>query len=158
MELHISLFFFFKVLRLLQVSLSEHSAISFVEPHYASYTKYYLEEHFMYIAYTICYHEIQRILCRVYICIISKQYPLADQWRYPDRFDNHLLTIYRAFLYQLVTNELSHSYHLDDFNFRVIRNIFSSFTSFFDDIHDSKQNSPRWDAAFGGIICLHYVP
>ena len=47
--------------------------------------------------------------------------------------------------------------------FRGIRGDFSNFLiSFFDGIHVNKQNSPRWDAAFcgvisGAILCL-YVP
>ena len=48
-----------------------------------------------------------------------------------------------------MTNGLSHRYHLDEptFTFRVIQ--------FFDEFSPSKQNSPRWDAAFWGyILCL----
>ena len=49
----------------------------------------------------------------------------------------------------LVTNGLSHPYHLDEsiFIFGGIGGIFS----FFDENHVSKQNSPRWDAAFCGV-------
>ena len=49
-----------------------------------------------------------------------------------------------------VTNGLSHPYHLDEstFSFRGIGNIIFISISFFDEIHVSKQNSPRWNAAF----------
>ena len=45
----------------------------------------------------------------------------------------------------LVTNGLSHPYHLDEssFIFRGFRNNFFIFNIFFDEIHVSKQNSPR---------------
>ena len=44
-------------------------------------------------------------------------------------------------------NGISHPYHLDEATFisRVIRSNFSFL------IHESKQNSPRWDAAFCGV-------
>ena len=53
----------------------------------------------------------------------------------------------------LVTNGLSHPYHWDEsiFILRGTRSIFFIFISFFDEIHVSKQNSPRWDAAFCGV-------
>ena len=60
----------------------------------------------------------------------------------------------------LVTNGISQSYHFDESTF-VLRGIRSNF-SFFDEIHVSKQNSPRWDAAFcsvtSGAILFAYVP
>ena len=59
----------------------------------------------------------------------------------------------------LVTNGLSHSYHLDESTF-IFRGIRSKFSS--DENHLSKQNSPRWDAAFCGVtsgaILFAYVP
>ena len=64
---------------------------------------------------------------------------------------------------QFVTNGLSHPYTLDEFIFifRGVRCKFI-FISFFDEIHLSKQNSPRWDAAFCGVtseaILVAYVP
>ena len=53
-----------------------------------------------------------------------------------------------------MTNGLSHRYHLDEsiFIFRDIRCSFFIFISFFDENPASKQNSPRWDAAFWGVI------
>ena len=53
----------------------------------------------------------------------------------------------------LVTNGLSHPYHLDEsiFIFRDISSIFFIFILFFDEFHVSKQNSPKWDAAFCGV-------
>ena len=54
---------------------------------------------------------------------------------------------------QLVTNELSHSYHLDDSTFfRGSRSHFL-FYSIFDKIHLSKQNSPRR----GAVLCRYSV-
>ena len=49
-----------------------------------------------------------------------------------------------------VTNGLSHPYHLDEYTFilRGFGDCFFIFISFFDENHVSKQNSPRWDAAF----------
>ena len=54
----------------------------------------------------------------------------------------------------LVTNGLSHCYHMDEsiFIFRGSRIDIFIFISFFDEIHVSKQNSPRWDAP--GLFCL----
>ena len=54
-----------------------------------------------------------------------------------------------------VTVGLSSSYHLDKSNlfFRDIRSNFS----FLDEIYVSKQNSPRWDAAFCGISSGDYT-
>ena len=48
-----------------------------------------------------------------------------------------------------LTKRIHHPYHLDDPTsvFRGIRDNCSFFISFFDNIHVSKQNSPRWDAA-----------
>ena len=53
----------------------------------------------------------------------------------------------------LVTNGLSHPYLLDESTFILGASdiFFSFFISFFDEIHKSKQNSPRWDAAFCGV-------
>ena len=63
-----------------------------------------------------------------------------------------------------VTNGLSHPYHLDEsvFVFRGSGSIFLFLFHFFDENDVSKQNSPRWDAAFcgvtsGAILCV-YVP
>ena len=60
-------------------------------------------------------------------------------------------------------NGFLHAFQLGEFIliFRGIRSNFSFFT-FFDEIHVSKLNSPRWDAAFcdvtsGGIL-FAYVP
>ena len=51
-----------------------------------------------------------------------------------------------------MTNGLSHPYHLDESTsmFRDVRRNLSFF-SFFDEINVSKQNSPRWYAAFCGV-------
>ena len=60
----------------------------------------------------------------------------------------------------VVTNELSHPYHWDEsiFILRDIRSNFS-FLFHFDEKYVRKQNSPRLDAAFCGVIswvfCLH---
>ena len=54
----------------------------------------------------------------------------------------------------LVTNGLSHPYHLDEsiFIFRDIGIIiFFILISFFDEDHASDQNNPRWDDAFRGV-------
>ena len=59
----------------------------------------------------------------------------------------------------LVTDGLSHPYHLDESTliFRGIRSNFSFFISYFDENRVSKQNNPRWDAAFAtshlGLFC-----
>ena len=64
----------------------------------------------------------------------------------------------------LVTNGLSHPYQLDEssLTFRGIRSNFSFLFHFFDEYTVSKQNSPRWDAAFCGVtsgaILFAYVP
>ena len=66
-------------------------------------------------------------------------------------------------LNHFVTNELSNPYHLDEstLTFRGIRSIFFCI-SLFDEIPVSKQNGPRWDAAFCGVtsraILFAYVP
>ena len=56
----------------------------------------------------------------------------------------------------LFTYGLSHPYHLDEPTFIYI------CISFFDEIQVSKQNGPRWDAAFCGVtsraILFAYVP
>ena len=61
----------------------------------------------------------------------------------------------------LVTNGLSHPYHLDESIF-IFRSIWSIFISFFNENNVSKQNSPRWEAAFCGVtsgaILFAYVP
>ena len=56
-----------------------------------------------------------------------------------------------AYINPLVTNGLSHHYHLDEstFNFRGSRSVFS----FFVESHVSKQNSPRCDAAYTVCLC-----
>ena len=58
----------------------------------------------------------------------------------------------------LVTNGLSHPYHLDEstFIYRGSRGDFSFFISFFDEIPVNKQNSPRCDAAFCGVTSGDY--
>ena len=57
---------------------------------------------------------------------------------------------------QLVTNELSHSYHLDDStSFLGALGVIFHFYFIFDKIYLSKQNSPRRDAAFLPLFCLH---
>ena len=51
-------------------------------------------------------------------------------------------------------NGLSHPYHLDEstFIYRGIMSVFVFiFTSFFYENPVSKQNSPRWEAAFCGV-------
>ena len=64
----------------------------------------------------------------------------------------------------LVTNGLSHHYHLDEsvFIFRGIGSNFSFLFHFSMKIRVSKENSPRWDAAAGGVppgaILFVYVP
>ena len=52
-----------------------------------------------------------------------------------------------------LTNGFSHHYQLDEstFVFRGVRSDFLSFNQFFDENSLSKQNSPRWDAAFCGV-------
>ena len=62
----------------------------------------------------------------------------------------HLNTIevsYKSIFTPLMTNGLSHPYHLDESTF-IFRGTGSIFFSFFDENHVSKQNSQRWDAAF----------
>ena len=59
----------------------------------------------------------------------------------------------------LVTNELSHSYHLDESTHILgASGVISHFHFIFDESHLSKQNSPRWDATFcgdtSGLFCL----
>ena len=64
-----------------------------------------------------------------------------------------------------LTNGFSHHYHLDESTFilGVLRVIFI-FISFFNEISQCKQNSPRWewDAAFCGVtsgaMLFAYVP
>ena len=64
----------------------------------------------------------------------------------------------------LVKNGPSFSYHLDEstFTFRDIRNICFICISFFDEFSVSKQNRPRWEAAFCGVtsgaVMFFYVP
>ena len=59
---------------------------------------------------------------------------------------------------------LSHPYQLDEstFIFRGTRSNFSFFISFFNESHESKQNSPKYDATFCGVasgaILYAYVP
>ena len=61
------------------------------------------------------------------------------------RFKCHLL------INTLVTNELSHHYHYGESTF-IFRGIRSGFKFlFFNEFSQSKQNSPRWDAAFCGV-------
>ena len=61
-------------------------------------------------------------------------------------------------------NGFSHHYHLGEstFIFRGIRSDFLNFNQFFYENSLSKQNSPRWDAAFCGVasgaILFAYVP
>ena len=73
---------------------------------------------------------------------------------------NCLLEKIRKTFNPLVTNGFSHPYHLDQSTF-VLRGFRSNF-SFFDENLVSKQNSPRWDAAFCGVISgailFGYVP
>ena len=61
----------------------------------------------------------------------------------------------------LVTNGFSHFYHLNESTF-IFRSVISFFVSFSDENQTSKQKSPRWDAAFGGVtsvaIQFAYVP
>ena len=63
-----------------------------------------------------------------------------------------------------LTNGFSHHDQLGEstFNFRGVRCDFDFFISFFDEISLSKQNSPRWDAAFCGVtsgaVLFAYVP
>ena len=58
-----------------------------------------------------------------------------------------------------MTNGRFHRYHLDEPNFILGK---SRVISLFDENHVSKQNSPRWDAAFCGVtyeaILVEYVP
>ena len=71
---------------------------------------------------------------------------------------------YKIYIYYImyinpyVTNGLSHPYHLDEstFFFRGIRSNFLFFISLLNEKHVSKQNSPRWDAAFSQFVpfCL----
>ena len=63
-----------------------------------------------------------------------------------------------------LTNGFSHYYHLGEstFIFRGVRSDFLNFIQFFDENFPSKQNSPRWDAAFCGVtsgaMLFAYVP
>ena len=63
-----------------------------------------------------------------------------------------------------MTNGFSHHYHFGEstFIFRGVRIDFLNFIQFFDEISLSKQNSPRWDAAFfggtSGAILFACVP
>ena len=62
----------------------------------------------------------------------------------------------------LVTNGLSHPYHLNGSpHFRGIGSNFSFFSSFFGENQVRKQNSPRRDATFcdvtSGVILFAYV-
>ena len=64
-------------------------------------------------------------------------------------------------IYLLVTNGLSHTYHLDESTFisRGVRRNLSFLFHFFDEFHVSKQNGPRWDAPDSaashlGLFCL----
>ena len=62
-------------------------------------------------------------------------------------------------LISYVTNRLVHGYHLDGSTFILGASCVILFISIFDEITLSKQNSPRWDAAFcgvtsGAIYCL----
>ena len=60
----------------------------------------------------------------------------------------------------LVTNGISHPYHLDESTF-IYRGTRSD-VSFFDENHLSKQTSPRWYTTFWGVtsgaILFAYVP
>ena len=63
-----------------------------------------------------------------------------------------------------MTNELAHNYHLGESTL-ILRGIGSDlhfFSPFFDVISLSKENSPRWDGAFCGVISwdilFAYVP
>ena len=62
-----------------------------------------------------------------------------------------------------LTNGFSHHYHLGESTV-IIRDLRSDFEFLFhfDEIPPSKQNSPRWDAAFCGVtsgaILFAYVP
>ena len=63
----------------------------------------------------------------------------------------------------LVTNGISHPYDLDESTSILgASGVIFHFISFFDEIHVSKQNSPRWDATFCGVtsgaIQFAYVP
>ena len=64
----------------------------------------------------------------------------------------------------LVTNGFSHSYQMDEshFNFWGHQESLFIFVSFFDEIHVSKLNSPRWEVALcgftSGAILFAYVP
>ena len=63
-----------------------------------------------------------------------------------------------------LTNGFSHRYQLDEstFIFRGVGSDFYFFIQFSDEIPLSKQDSPRWDAAFCGVtsgaILFAYVP
>ena len=48
-------------------------------------------------------------------------------------------------------NRHSHPYNLDESIFILGALVFSFFIAVFDEIHVSKQNSPRWDAAICGV-------
>ena len=60
-----------------------------------------------------------------------------------------------------MTNGLSHPLWMSPL-FGGASGVFFIFISFFDENHVSKQNSPRWDAAFCGVISgafrFAYVP
>ena len=59
---------------------------------------------------------------------------------------------FKALMNPLVMNGLPNPYHLGEstFIFRGVRSNLSFF-SFFDEIQESKQKGPRWDAAFCGV-------
>ena len=63
-----------------------------------------------------------------------------------------------------LTNGFSHHYQLGEptFIFRGVMSDYEFLSRFFDEIPPSKQNSPRWDAAFCGVtsgaMLFAYVP
>ena len=75
-----------------------------------------------------------------------------------------MFTVTSTAINPYLTNGFSHRYQLDEstFIFRGVGSDFLFFIQFFDEIPLSKQNSPRWDAAFcgftSGAILFAYVP
>ena len=74
--------------------------------------------------------------------------------------------LFYGFLNPYLTNGFSHHYRLDESTF-IFRGVMSDFfflffISFIVEFPPSKQNSPRWDAAFCGVtsgaILFAYVP
>ena len=71
-----------------------------------------------------------------------------------------LLGVHAKAIKYVLNHRLSHSDHLDESILILSQEWFSYFISFFDEIYESKQNSPRWDVAFCFVmfILFAYIP